>query len=100
MACEAVVRDLSRSELIELQRLGMEIEAARAENRAKRPTEIVDAEDYLNWVGSTKARSPPTAEQWIALLAQHRTELAASRAWLERNSAAQRRLPRWLERSR
>ncbi len=52
---------------------------------------------YL-WLIAMKANTPPPAEQRIPLLAQHRTELAASRAWLEHNGIAQRRVPRWFER--
>jgi hypothetical protein len=99
-ACDAIVRDLSRSELIELQRLGLRIDAVRAKSRARKPLDITEAEAYLDWISSAKANTPPTAEQWIAMLGQYRTELAASRAWLERNGVAPRRVPSWLDRQR
>ena len=100
MPCNAIVRDLGRAELIELQRLGMEIEAASVDSRRKRPSDITDAEAYLNWMGTMKANSPPSAAQWITLLAQSRTELGATRAWLESKGVPPPRIPLWLERAK
>lgn len=97
-ACQSIIRDLSRSELIELQRLGLAIESMMNPNRATRAAEITDAEAYLNWLGGMKMQSSPPPEHWIPLLAQHRTEIAALRAWLQSNGVEQRRVPLWLGR--
>jgi hypothetical protein len=99
-ACDAIVRDLRNSELIALQRLALEFEAIRSDYRGKPPPEISDAEAYLNWVVTTKANGPPTPAQWIALLGQNRTELAATRAWLEYKGTPPQSVPRLLERPR
>jgi hypothetical protein len=97
-ACQAITRDLSRSELLELQRLSLALESMMTPNRRARSTESNDAEEYLNWIGGNKMHHPPPPEHWIPLLAQHRSELAALRAWLDSNGVEQRRVPKWLER--
>ncbi len=98
--CEDIARGLSQAELVELQRLALGIQENISGNRARKDSDIEQAESYLNWLGSRMTRRPPPAEQWIVLLAQHHTEMAASRAWLERNGVTQPPVPRGLARGR
>ena len=99
-ACEGISYGLRRAELVELQRLGLGIDENISGNRAKKDSDIEQAESYLNWLGSRMTRRPPPAEQWLVLLVQHQTEMAASRAWLERSGVTQPPVPKGFARGR